>query len=140
MHYKLLNNRDQGNREIEGNLIKAQYVHVWNTKVKPCELSIYTLKYEEEDKPGPVSGWVPVKKGRKGKQRGWRRVNTVDVFCTHAWKYNNEICWHCSKKERCGGGMKNDGEDESNKIYHKHVHKCQNITPYTIIKCKYKLY
>jgi hypothetical protein len=37
------------------NLIKAQYIHVWKTKVNPCETINIHLKGEgQEGKTGPV--------------------------------------------------------------------------------------
>jgi hypothetical protein len=55
--------------------------------------------------------WVPVGWGRLNRE--WKRVNIVDVFCICVWKYNNETCWNCSKKQ--GRGMReNNVEGESN--------------------------
>jgi hypothetical protein len=59
----------------------------------------------------------------EGKWREQRRVNIVDVFCIHVWKYNNETCWNSSKKR---------GEWERGmnliKIYWKHICKCYNVS------------
>jgi hypothetical protein len=39
---------------------------------------------------------------------GWR-VSMTEILCSHVWKWKNDTCWNCSKKEE-----ENDGGVESN--------------------------
>jgi hypothetical protein len=64
---------------MEVNLIKAQYIQAWNTKVKLPGLSKYSKNWRAEGKIGPfwgvgtIEGWVPVGGGwAQGKEEwGW---------------------------------------------------------------------
>jgi hypothetical protein len=50
---------------------------------------------------------------REDVRKGWRRLNVVEILCTHAWKWKNETCWNYSKNG--GEGIKeNDGGVEFN--------------------------
>jgi hypothetical protein len=97
---------EQGDRERVsnggGNLIKAPYMHIWNTEAKPLWTNDICLKNEgKESKIGP--GYQRMAEGIR---RRWRRTIMVDVFLYSCMKI--EQCWNCSKN--CWEGMReNDG-------------------------------
>jgi hypothetical protein len=39
--------------------------------------------------------------------KGGRRMNTVQIMCTHVYKCKNDTCWNCSRNR--GRGMKESG-------------------------------
>jgi hypothetical protein len=67
-----------------------------------------------------------------------REANGGEIFCTHAWKWRNEICWNYSGMG--GGAIKeNDKGVNSTMIYCKIFCKYHNVPPvqkYMVIKNK----
>jgi hypothetical protein len=80
---------EQGDRESISNrgvnMIKAQYIHVWNTKLKSPLIINTHLRKEGQSVKQVLSG-VGCSEREEGKCRWWRRANMMDVFCVHAWK------------------------------------------------------
>jgi hypothetical protein len=71
---------------IEGmNLIKVQYICVW----KYNNVTPLYKNGEQEGKAGPVLGVSTSGRGKDIRKRH-RRVNMVEIFCTHVCKWKNE--------------------------------------------------
>jgi hypothetical protein len=56
-----------------------------------------------------------------------KRVNVLEILCTHVWKWENEICWHCL--EMGEEEKENDGGVDSIMIHCKNFCKCHNVLP-----------
>jgi hypothetical protein len=64
-----------------------QYIAILNKNV----IFFFYIKGEQEGRTGPVWG-VGTSGRREDVGRGCRRVNMVEILCTHVCKWKNEIC------------------------------------------------
>jgi hypothetical protein len=92
------------------NLIKAQYIQIWSTKLNPLldyQYIFYFKKWRAGGKNKSFPGVDTSERGM-GTKKGGMRVYMIEILCTHIWKQKNKTCWNCSKKGE-GGKRKNDG-------------------------------
>jgi hypothetical protein len=70
--------------------------------------------------------WIGISGRRENIRKGCKRVNLVEILCTHVQKWKNETCWNYSRN---GGGeiKENDGGVNSTMIYCKNFCKCHNV-------------
>jgi hypothetical protein len=59
-------------------------------------MSFFFKNREQEGKTGPI--WRVGTNGREEDlEKGCRRVNMVEILCTHVYKWENETCFNYSR-------------------------------------------
>jgi hypothetical protein len=104
------------NTYIHGNVTK---VSQWNFKQK-CLFS----KTENRKIKQVLSGCWYQWEG-ENIRKGCRRMNLVEILCSHVWKWKNETCWNYSKY--WGEKKIKENEVNSTMIHCKNFCKCYSV-------------
>jgi hypothetical protein len=81
---------------LQCNYFNAMYSCIAILSKQKCHFFFFYKNGEQESRIGSVwvvgSSWTGEDMGR-----GCRRVNTVQILCTHVYKWRNETCWNYSR-------------------------------------------